>query len=66
MTYAEMQLAEAEYLKAIAPQKKQRGASKAQLAYRAKFLTRELCVSCGMPFNLHTPRMTYECAMNRS
>ena len=45
MTYQEMQQAEAKYLAAINDQsKKQRGATKAQLAYRAKRFGR--CPDC--------------------
>lgn len=48
MTYQEMQAAEAEYLRALAPEsKKQRGATKAQLQRRAQML--RLCVNCGSP-----------------
>lgn len=46
MTYPEMQKAEADYLNAIAPKAKQRGATKAQLEYRAKFLAAARLGSC--------------------
>jgi hypothetical protein len=39
--------------------------AKVQARERAKHL-RALCVVCGVPFGMHTPDMTYVCAMNRS
>lgn len=61
MNYEEMQRAEAEFLRAIDPpkQKKQRGASKAQLEHRAKALG--FCGECGEPWGTHSMEAAREC-----
>lgn len=64
MTYQEMQKAEAELNAAMAPVRKQRGATKAQLAWRAHSL--RSCVNCGESFGSHSVQQTQDCANARS
>lgn len=64
MTYAEMQVARAEYLRALEPAKKPRGATRAQLARRERRFGR--CVYCGELFTGHTLQQTLDCANARS
>ena len=70
MTYAEMQRAEAELRKAMEPQRRQRGATKAQLAYRQeKFAARSRatpCVYCLRPLGAHTTSEMLDCSKARS
>lgn len=65
MTYREMQSAEAEYLKAVEskPARKQRGATKAALAHRARTLGP--CVYCTLPLASHTTAQLLDCANAR-
>ena len=64
MNYVEMKKAEAELNLALAPQKKQRGASRAQLEHRAYML--KCCVWCGIPFSMHSVELTNDCSNARS